>query len=277
MDEIAVSLSHGPHSTVGPPAGESRDGRWFRRGGVGSAGVRLFCFPYAGGSAGLYRNWYDWLAPEVEVVAVELPGRGIHMRGALVERMEDLVRRLVEAMRPLLDRPFALFGHSLGGLVAFELSCALTEMQVAPVHLFVSAIAAPHLFTSGPNLHDLPEAEFMQALRRLNGAAARTLENDDLRGVLLPMLRADFRLAETYRYVARQALLHPITVFGGLDDSYNPYAALEAWQRHTQDSCAVRLLDGDHFFIHQYEHLMAASIAHCLRGASATAGGQRVR
>lgn len=258
------------NATLATPLASGSDflrARWFRRFVLPSPTARLFCLPYAGGSAGIYRNWHDWMAPEVEVVAVELPGRGIHQRAAPLDRMEAIVERLLAAMAPLLDLPFALFGHSLGGLIAFELSRALAKGGYpTPVQLFVSAVEAPHLPSRGATLHDLPQPEFLAELRRFNVGAAQALKNEELAEILLPVLRADFRLAETYRHVSGPPLAHPITVFGGLHDAAIQPHALEAWQRHTQDRCVVRLLAGDHFFIHDYEHVMAASVARCLRG-----------
>jgi medium-chain acyl-[acyl-carrier-protein] hydrolase len=240
--------------------------RWFRRYLVPTAKVRLFCFPYAGGTARIYRNWHDWMAPDTEVVAVELPGRGINPSGPPLDRMEVLIERLLAAMDPLLDRPFGLFGHSMGALVAFELSRVLAARGYpAPLHLFVSAIEAPHAPSKGTTLHDLPDPEFIAALGHLNGAAASALANPELLQILMPVLRADFRLAETYRYPGGAPLGHPITVFGGLDDAAAPPQSLAKWQQLTRDRCVVRLLAGDHFFIHDNEHLMAASVARSLR------------
>jgi medium-chain acyl-[acyl-carrier-protein] hydrolase len=258
-----------------PSSGDFLRTRWFRRFVSPSASARLFCLPYAGGSAGLYRNWHDWMAPEVEVVAVELPGRGIHQRAAPLDRMEAIVETLLVAMMPLLDLPFALFGHSLGGLIAFELSRALARGgHATPVQLFVSAVEAPHLPSRGATLHDLPQSEFLAELRRFNMGAAQALKNEELAEILLPVLRADFRVAETYRHLGGPPLTHPITVFGGLHDAAIPPDALEAWQRHTRDRCLVRLLAGDHFFIHEYEHVMAASVARCLRGGLSPAASR---
>lgn len=249
------------------PLGGGLDGRWFRRLAAPQAPVRLFCLPYAGGTAGIYRKWHDWMAPDVDVVAVELPGRGVHPRGPLAERMDALVDRLLQALDPLFDLPFAFFGHSLGGLIAFELCRALRDRgQRLPVHLFVSAVEAPHRPARGMRLHELPDGELIERVRVFNPGAAEALANRELQEIVLPTLRADFRLAETYAFAGGRPLPHPITAFGGLDDRAVSREGLDAWDRHTQDRCVVRLVAGGHFFIHEYEHLMAASVARCLRG-----------
>ncbi len=240
---------------------EAADSRWFRRFVAPSATRRVFCIPYAGGSARIYRNWHDWLAPDVEVVAVEPPGRGVHLREEPLDDADALVESLLVAVEPLLDVPFAFFGHSMGALVAFELSRRLVERgRTPPVHLFVSAMRAPHLEPREPVLSVLSDEEFLAAIRALEGTLPEVLEDRELLSIVLPVLRADFRLSETYRCRGIVPLPLPITVFGGLQDERIFRADLEAWQRHTAQRCLIRLLPGNHFFIHEYEHLIAASV-----------------
>ncbi len=239
--------------------------RWFRRAFTPEAHQRLFCLPYAGGNAGLFRNWNDWLAPDVEVVAVELPGRGVHLRRPALDSMDELVTQLLAVLRPLTDLPFGFFGHSLGALVAFELCRRLQcERGAQPSHLFVSGMAPPHLPQLGPVLHALDDAAFVYALRTLEGTPEEVLASTELLHLLLPVLRADFRLAETYTPQPEPRLAVPITAFGGLDDDGLSPQALDAWRELTTSRCVARLLPGRHFFIHEYEHLMAASILRSL-------------
>jgi medium-chain acyl-[acyl-carrier-protein] hydrolase len=242
------------------PAGE----RWYRRVSAASPSVRLFCFPYAGGNARMFREWHSWCGPEVEVIAVELPGHGFHSRIPVVDRMDTMVERALAALTPLMDVPFAMFGHSMGALIAFELCRALSARgHKTPMHLFASGMRAPHL--RGERLiYDLPDAQFMEALRYLNGTPAEILEDKNLMEIFLPLLRADLRLAETYQYMPGPPLQHPISVFCGLNDVTAPTEHLREWRRHTRGGCTVRLLEGDHFFIQQQAHLMAASILRSL-------------
>jgi surfactin synthase thioesterase subunit len=236
--------------------------QWFRRNIQPSSPFRLFCFPYAGGSASMYRNWHDWLAPGIEVVAVELPGRGMHISEPAVDRMDVLVERVLTAMRPLLDRPFALFGHSVGALVAFELSRRLAATGgPEPQHLIVSGMGAPHLPYTNTPIHDLPDREFIDALRALNGTPPEVLANEALVDCFLDFLRADFRLGETYHCDRIVRLRHPITAFGGVHDECFRRQDVEAWHHHTESRCEVRWLPGDHFFIREHEYLIAAALA----------------
>jgi medium-chain acyl-[acyl-carrier-protein] hydrolase len=258
-------------ATAPPPRTDAVLGHWFRRTLVDRAAMRLFCLPYAGGSARIYRNWHDWVAPDLEVVAIELPGRGMLLRASPVDRMDVLVPALLAAMEPLLDRPFAIFGHSMGALVAFELSRVLVSSGgPTPVHLFASAMRAPHLPSTACAFHTLTDRGLVDAVRALNGTPPEVIEHRELLEILLPTLRADFHLSETYRCPQIAPLPLPITVFGGLEDDGLTREDLEGWQAHTAGPCVVRLLPGDHFFMHEHEHLITASIRSALRSCTAS-------
>ena len=253
-------------------SGQATRSPWFRRPLQPHSPFRLFCLPFAGGNASLYRNWHDWLAPDIEVAAVELPGRGVHIGEPPLDSMESLVDRVLEAMRPYLDRPFAIFGHSMGALIAFELCRRLSVAgEPEPQHLIVSGMAAPHALADGEPIHDLPDAQFIDALRSLNGTPPDVLANEALIECHLGMLRADFRLAETYRCGPIVPLRHPITVFGGIHDDGFRRGDVEAWQEHTGAECVVRWLPGDHFFIRMHEHLIVSTLAGLLSVQMATA------
>lgn len=225
------------------------------------ANLRLFCFPYAGGGALSFRTWPNGLPTTIEVCAVELPGRGTRMRLAPFTRHDPLVEALAQALLPYLDKPFALFGHSMGGLVSFELARLIRRKYgLLPVHLFVSGRRAPQVPDPDPPIHALPEPAFKEELRRLNGTPEAVLENKELMQLLIPILRADFAVLETYVYATEPPLECPITAFGGLQDCKVSCDHLEAWRNQTSASFSLQMLPGDHFFLNSAQALLLQSL-----------------
>ncbi len=221
------------------------------------AKLRLFCFHYAGGGASSFRNWSDNLPLSVEVCSVELPGRGFRLMEAAFTSLDPLVQAIADALIPRLDKPFAFFGHSMGGLVSFELTRLLrSKYNLNPVHLFVSARRAPQLPNPEPSIHNLPEHEFLDELRELGGTPQEVLENVELMQLLLPTLRADFTVIETYAYTAEPPLDCPIATFGGLQDREVSYDQLNAWQEQTNAAFSLHMLPGNHFFLHSAQSLL---------------------
>lgn len=219
--------------------------------------LRLFCFPYAGGGASIYRGWENYLPPGVEVLPVQPPGRGIRFKEPALASMDALVTAAAAAMEPFLDVPIALFGHSVGAFASFELAHRLKEKFGVDVRqLFISAARGPHLPRNRKNIHDLSEDEFIEELKTLNGTPREVLENPELMRMISATLRADFAIAETYRAAERPPLSYPMTVFGGLEDTLAPREDLEAWKIHTTGSFDLWQLPGDHFFIHTSDSLI---------------------
>lgn len=226
------------------------------------AEIRLFCFPYAGGGASIFRDWSGRLPGHTEVCPIQLPGRETRFRDPAFAHLSPLVAALAESLRPKLDRPFAFFGHSLGALVAFELSRRLLEdYKLQPTHLFVSGCEAPHTRSSGGKIHSLSSAEFREELRRLNGTPLAVLDNDELMELVLPTLRADFSLWETYAYTAGPPLACPIIALGGLGDDMLSRRELDAWRELTTGPFRLRMLPGDHFFLHSAQPLLLQILA----------------
>lgn len=222
------------------------------------AALRLFCLPYAGGGAQIYRGWGQILPAGVDVWPVQPPGRGSRYKEKPYQSFEALVSDVSEAMRPFIDIPFCLFGHSLGALVSFELAHRLREEHDAePQHLFVSGCRGPQFPRGGPtNIHHLPDDEFIAQLRRLNGTPREVLDNPDFIQVIMETLRADFKLAETYRCSASSKLSCPITALGGTEDDAVPQDELESWKEQTTGPFDLWMLPGDHFFLHTSEAMV---------------------
>lgn len=215
-----------------------------------AARVRLVCLPYAGGSSALYHHWPKDLPPSIEVWSVEPPGRNRRFGEQPATDLLDLAARIAGALAGARDpRPWALFGYSLGGLVAFELARRMLAVHLPPVHLFVAACAAPHLPLLAPPVHALPDDAFLAEVKTLGGTPPQILENSDLRSMLLPSLRADFHLLETYRYTTAPPLDCPITAFCGRADNSVSFEEMQAWREHTSQRYHLEGVDGDHFIL----------------------------
>jgi surfactin synthase thioesterase subunit len=212
---------------------------------------RLFCVPFAGGGPATYRLWPRHLPGDVEVVAVQLPGRSPMSREPLLDSIAEIVDVLHDAVVAHADLPFAIFGHSMGALVAFELTVALESTGAAsPSHLFVSGRSAPDEPRTGRQIHALPDDEFLDALNESYGGVPDVVRNEpELLALLLPALRADVRAWETYSPVGDRKVACPVHVYGGTMDTHPCPSALDGWQRVAERAISVRLFDGDHFYL----------------------------
>jgi medium-chain acyl-[acyl-carrier-protein] hydrolase len=225
------------------------------------AGLRLICLPYAGGSAVVFRPWAEPLAPLAEVCAVQLPGRGSRLTEPPLRELPEIVEALADALRPCWQRPFAFFGHSMGALIAFELARRLRREGAPPPQiLFVSGRRAPQTPGTESPTYELPDPEFIEHLRGLNGTPAELLANPELMQLMLPVLRADFAVCQTYAYRDEPPLECPISVFGGLSDSADR-DQLEGWRTQTRAAFSLHMLPGDHFFLHSSRRLLLRTIA----------------
>ena len=226
--------------------------KWFSvRPARGVPALRLFCFPHVGAGASAFNQWQSsWLPDNVEFWTVRLPGREQRLSEKPFQRMGPLVEALYEAMAPQLSGRYVFYGHSLGSVVAFEMARKIQRQGgQGPDRLLVSSHTAPHLGLRRPFFHALPDKEFVDALRRLAGTPQEALENEDLMGLMMGVLRADFEVDETYIYEEGQPLECPISAFGGIDDPDVSQADLEAWRTHTSQQFSLQMMEGDHFFI----------------------------
>lgn len=204
----------------------------------------------------IYHNWPKALQGFAEVFTVQLPGRERRLQEAPYTRLSDLIDDIAQPLIPLLVKPFVFFGHSMGALMSFELARKLSREQgVEPKHLFVSGRGAPQSPRTEPCTFDLPEPEFVEELLKLNGTPREVLENAELRQLLLPILRADFAVSQTYAFTPGPPLNCPLTVFGGLRDEVSR-EELEGWREHTASAFKLRMFPGDHFFVNSAQALL---------------------
>lgn len=214
------------------------------------ARLRLFCLPHAGGGASAFRGWADTLPADVETCPVQLPGRENRIAEPAFGQLAPLVEALADAIDPWLDLPFVLFGHSNGALVSFELARTLRARgRPGPAHLFASGRRAPDLPASSRSIHALPEAEFLAELSELGGLPSALLEHRELLALLVPTLRADVSIHETYAFQEQAPLACPITAYGGVADPKVKREQLDAWARHTAGPFVRRMFPGGHFYL----------------------------
>jgi medium-chain acyl-[acyl-carrier-protein] hydrolase len=198
---------------------------WVRSKPNPQAALRLLCFPYAGGTASVFRAWHLAL-PEVEVYGIQLPGRANRFLEPAFTRAPDLVEVLAPALEGLFDKPFVFFGHSMGAIISFELARWLRcHGKPLPRRLFVSGRRAPQTPDAVPPRYLLNDVDFITSLSELNGIPDEVMNNPELVRLALPALRADVELSETYEYREEPPLECPITAFGGVDDNEVPWTA----------------------------------------------------
>ena len=212
---------------------------------------RIFCFPYAGAGAAIFRTWADLLPSDIELCVPVLPGRDARINEAPIARMAPLIQSIIGQIVPGLTLPYAIFGHSMGAFVAFDLAHEIARLGLrAPSHLFMSAQRGPRLPCAETPIFDLPDDRFLAGvIARYDSIPKAVRAQPDFMKVLLRILRADFTLVEDYQYRASAGLTCPITVFGGVDDSRITTAELQAWSEETSGRFTLRRLPGGHFFI----------------------------
>lgn len=213
--------------------------------------LRLFCFPYAGGGAFIYRNWAKDLPESVELCPLQPPGRETRLKEESFTDLSLLVQSVASALRPYLNLPFAFFGHSLGALVSYQVAHYLRSQDgIESAHLFVSGRYAPHLKSKSSGISKLPEPQFIEMVKKMGGTHRAVFENRELLRLILPALRADFHLCDTYQFKSELTPLRcPITALGGLQDEGVTSRDLEAWRNHTTGRFTIHSFPGNHFFI----------------------------
>ncbi len=225
------------------------------------ARLRLFCFPYAGGGASAYRLWQENLPPEIEVCPVQPPGRENRLSEERFRRVAPLAEAVSQAVSPLLDLPFAFFGHSLGAVVAYETAITLRRSTgKSPVHLIASARRAPQVLEDDPT-YNLPPEEFRAKLERLEGTPVEVLEHPELMELMEPLLRADFELNDTYEPSPAAPLECPVAVFGGLEDHETNRELLDPWRAVTRAAFRLRMFPGGHFFLNERRQQVLTAVA----------------
>jgi medium-chain acyl-[acyl-carrier-protein] hydrolase len=214
-----------------------------------AAALRIFAIPYAGASSHIYRGWQEDMAPGVQLCPVHLPGRAKRMRERPYSRMNELVDAAAQSLVGHLGQPFALFGHSMGGLVAFALAYRLqTQFGVVPAAVIVAGCSPPHVERSGIKLHEWSDEDLLAELQRRGGTPADVLSCAQMMKVLFPVLRADFELAYTYKAAPAAVLDCPIYAFAGSEDREDGPSSMCRWQEVTTGPFELSVIPGSHLF-----------------------------
>ena len=216
------------------------------------AALRLFCFPFAGGGASTFFHWPKYLPPTIEVWPLQLPGRETRLKEGLLTNLDAIIEALIPAMIAHLDKPFSLFGHSMGALIVFELTRELRRRNLQlPLKIFVAGKRAPHLNNTNPVIRHLPNDELKSELKSSYGSPTlmKAEDADQLMELMLPVIRADLEVLDTYNYTSEPPLEIPVCALGGIDDWAADPNDIRAWGKHTISNFNFYILPGDHFFL----------------------------
>ena len=214
--------------------------------------LRLFCFSPGGTGASLFRPWVNLFPPEIQICAIQLPGRESRLKEPLLTDITSVITMLNHSLLPYLEEyPFAFFGHSVGALIAFEFARKLYyEKKFFPLHLFLSAKIAPHL-PPKEFLHQTSDENLIKKLSEFGGTPQTILDNLEVIQLFLPIFRADLTISETYIYQKKSPLHIPFNIFGGTEDNFAPYDGLLQWSQETNKDFAVNMFPGKHMFLKQ--------------------------
>jgi len=228
---------------------------------------KLFCFPYAGGSSAVFNKWRQYLDKKIELHAVELAGRGRRIYDPLYDSIEEAVEDVYKMVSGLLDgTPYAIFGHSMGGIIAYELAQKIRNLkQPPPVHAFFSGRGAPHIPANNNKLfYKMPDEEFKKEIIELGGTPKEFFDLPELIDALLPTLRSDFKIAETYEKPKDVKPLNcDISIFIGKKEELTA-EQIHGWKEHSKAVCTVHYFEGEHFFINEKTEKIVKIINHTL-------------
>lgn len=219
--------------------------------------MKLFCLPYAGSSAVIYEKWKKRLSAHAAVIPLELAGRGVRTKDPFYEGMADAAKDVLERLKAQMDgTPYGLFGHSMGGMIMYEVCHLIREQGLQPPEaLYFSGRPAPEVLRKEAPIHELPDDEFAQEILDMGATSAELFAHKQLMDIFMPILRADFHLVETYVYEDRGPLPWPLTIIAGVDEKWTE-AEIAAWTRHTTAECLIVRMEGGHFYLQENAELL---------------------
>lgn len=228
--------------------------------------IKLFCLPYAGGSATVYNKWRTYLNPNIQLVPIEMAGRGARFKESFYQSITEAVNDLYTNIDFKANHdPYAFFGHSMGSILVYELCRKIAaDNRKGPAHIFVSGMYPPHIKKERKILHQLPLAEFKAEIIKIGGTPREVFENQELMDFFLPILKADYKIFENYQYLPNDTKFDcGIMVFNGLSDQTTSAEMLE-WGKYTSGFSKLYQYEGGHFFIHNHTAMIVDVINNTL-------------
>ena len=228
-----------------------------------NAKIRLFCLPFAGGGASLYRPWSTALAPEIEVCPIQLPGRENRYSEKSITDAYEMAGAITAQMLPFIDRPYAIFGPSMGALLSFEITRLLQSQKRRPPEiLFLSAHRAAHLPRKRDPLHALPDSQFIESLKQYGGFPEEILNNQDFIDFVLPTMRSDMTLCDLYAFKPIESpIVTPLEMYAGEDDREAGPNEMTAWSEHSSGESNLTTFKGGHFFLRTHSQELLENIS----------------
>jgi medium-chain acyl-[acyl-carrier-protein] hydrolase len=219
-----------------------------------NASVRLFCFHHSGGGASTYYPWVEHISPHIELISIQLPGRENRFTEPLTNNLQDIICNLTEEFHPYTDKPFFVFGHSLGALISFEFIQVIHKLySIFPMHMIVSAARAPHLPFRMKHLSQLEDKELKEKLIIYNGIDERILHNDELLRLFLPIIKNDFSISENYHSKDSKPFPFDILALSGAQDPTVTQEEIIGWKEHTTGKFEYLSFQGGHFYIRNHQ------------------------
>lgn len=240
---------------------EYTENKWFLKQPQNSDEIRMFCFPYAGAGGSIFKNWSFSTHKNVGVYPIQYPGRENRLFEPPINNMDVLISEICKQIKNYLDRPYILFGHSLGAKVAFHVAVEMQKSYCcAPGYLVVAGAQAPHIPETNP-IYNLNDDYIINELRRLGGTPDKILDNKDIMKIFLPTIRADYTLSDNFIYEEKYILECPILAIAGKDDSEASENEVYEWKNYTKTSYTYKAISGGHFFISTHESELLELIA----------------